>query len=487
MLRVPVINMICTALLLVGCATVPLPTRSVSMGEAGGLGRCADFFHDLDRRIRESAAIDGGLFRVPGYPYLRVDRFMASFGQEIDDSLAFDAWVDHMQGLDQEARRLEIANLPPGESRDNLNRQVGVCGDLLMKADFQDQDRRDVLKKKVSTPDEYIELRRLAGLYPLTRWFVSLGVSDWHIEAREAFSLQPPTHQAAIRYLPAQKSSGVSAQQILARMGRDPLGIPLLTAEDREQLFRLHAPVWEVELLSDADRIGTPLWRGPGVTDVNIQQPRTYTRLSFTRFNHKVLIQLNYIIWFPSRPKTGILDIYGGNLDGLNYRITLDETGRPLLYETIHNCGCFYKAFPTPRLQVRDAMGYAEKPLILDAPEVDPAEAYLTISMTGRTHYVEHLYPLSRQGATSNPVYDLAAYDQLRSLPRPGASPRSMFDATGIAPGSERLERFILWPMGVASPGGMRQWGRHAVSFIGKRHFDDPFYMDRMYFPVNPQ
>jgi hypothetical protein len=56
-----------------------------------------------------------------------------------------------------------------------------------------------------------------------------------------------------------------------------------------------------------------------------------------------------------------------------------------------------------------------------------------------------------------------------------------MFDQDSIAPGSKRLERFILWPTGVLSPGAMRQWGRHAVAFAGKRHFDDPFFMDRMF------
>jgi hypothetical protein len=27
----------------------------------------------------------------------------------------------------------------------------------------------------------------------------------------------------------------------------------------------------------------------------------------------------------------------------------------------------------------------------------------------------------------------------------------------------------------------MRQWGRHAVAFVGKRNFDDPFFMDRIF------
>jgi hypothetical protein len=30
----------------------------------------------------------------------------------------------------------------------------------------------------------------------------------------------------------------------------------------------------------------------------------------------------------------------------------------------------------------------------------------------------------------------------------------------------------------------MRQWGKHAVAFVGQRHFDDPFYLDEMFRPV---
>jgi len=47
--------------------------------------------------------------------------------------------------------------------------------------------------------------------------------------------------------------------------------------------------------------------------------------------------------------------------------------------------------------------------------------------------------------------------------------------------GSERGERFILWPMGIRSPGAMRQWGRHAVAFVGRRHFDDPFLISSLF------
>jgi hypothetical protein len=40
-------------------------------------------------------------------------------------------------------------------------------------------------------------------------------------------------------------------------------------------------------------------------------------------------------------------------------------------------------------------------------------------------------------------------------------------------PGTERGERALFWPMGIASPGAMRQWGRQPTAFVGRRHFDD--------------
>ena len=155
----------------------------------------------------------------------------------------------------------------------------------------------------------------------------------------------------------------------------------------------------------------------------------------------------------------------------------------PLLYETVHNCGCYYKAFPTKRLQVRENIDYAEPPLILEAPAVNHANDFMTVSMESRTHYVQHLYPSSRKLLAGATNYLLIDYGQLRSLAFSADDRKSMFSQNSITPGSERSERYILWPTGVLSPGAMRQWGRHAVAFVGKRHFDDPFFMNRMFEP----
>jgi len=478
-----------SALLLSGCATVPAPTRSERTGQTGPLGRCADFFSSLDRQTRSAAAIDAGVFRVKQYPYLRVNRFLVSFGGQADHPDAFEQWLDRMQALDQDARRYEIANLPdaavegldPANGREGIYQRVAACGDVLRQTDFKDDESRQKLIEQVAVPDDYIFFRRVLGIYPLTSQFVSDGVSKWHAEARQSFSNKPPVNWQTIRYVPDREIDWQTLSQRIGPTTRDALGIPVYSQAQQEALFRWYAPVWEVQIQAAHDRIGTPVWNDNGVLGVDTRRPVTYTRLSFTRYQKQVLTQLNYIIWFPARPKRSVTDLYGGLLDGVNYRVTLDRDGIPLLYETVHNCGCYYKAYPTKRLRLRENIPYAEPPLVLSAPDPDPFEHFVTLAMQTGTHYVQHVYPLSRDVEPEAVEYAFADYGRLRSLPYLGAQRRSMFDPNGLAPGSERLERLILWPTGVVSPGAMRQWGRHAVAFVGRRHFDDPDYMDKMF------
>lgn len=81
--------------------------------------------------------------------------------------------------------------------------------------------------------------------------------------------------------------------------------------------------------------------------------------------------------------------------------------------------------------------------------------------------------------------YRYADDDALRWLAE-GAGQRSLFGADGIVAASARGERFPFWPIGVPNPGAMRQWGRYATAFIGRRHFDDPDLMDKSFRVVTP-
>jgi hypothetical protein len=270
------------------------------------------------------------------------------------------------------------------------------------------------------------------------------------------------------------------AAEMVVHAQRDPLSIPQYSSAERRTLFSAHAPIWEVETRGDHDRIGRPSRHTAEVLSIDTATAITYEHLSFTRFENHVLTQLNYVIWFPSRPSTGPFDVLAGFLDGLNYRVTLDTDGYPLLYETMHNCGCYHKYYPSARLKPRPQTGYREPPLILAAPTMNE-KARMVVSMESGTHYVRHLYPESGAGAIAAVTYQRSDYDDLRSLPGPHGSRRSLFWEDSLVPQSFRKERWILWPTGVLSPGAMRQWGRHAVAFVGERHFDDPHLAERIF------
>ncbi len=476
---------------LTGCATWPVPTRSQADRTQPAIAPCVAFFASLDDLAVSENVVDGGYARVKHHPYLRTDRFIASFAGQTDDEHTFGAWIDRMQALDRSARAAEIANLSdtavasmqPTGSRQSLIERIAECGDRLKAIDSASADRRRQIREHARVPDDYIVARRALGLYPVSRWAVSMGVNRWHRQARRQFSSAPPKGWIATRYVPADTIAPLSAVRIVDQAPHDGLGIPVFTEAQRRALLQAHAPVWEIQYHSDDDRIGWPVHSPNGIPGVDIHRPVTFGLVSFTRFETAVLIQINYVVWFPARPKRHALDIYGGRLDGLTFRVTLDAAGIPILYETVHNCGCYYKAFPTDRLRPRRSIAYAETPLILAAPQPMPNGRRMVVAMDSGSHSVRHLYPYPGSRSTDVP-YGLAEYDELKRLPQPSGEPKSLFNRYGIVAGSERLERFILWPMGVYSPGAMRQWGRHAVAFVGRRHFDDPFYLETMFEPA---
>jgi len=40
-------------------------------------------------------------------------------------------------------------------------------------------------------------------------------------------------------------------------------------------------------------------------------------------------------------------------IDGIIWPVTLDTKGEPLMYDSIHMCGCYHLFFPTPKLKLK--------------------------------------------------------------------------------------------------------------------------------------
>jgi hypothetical protein len=113
------------------------------------------------------------------------------------------------------------------------------------------------------------------------------------------------------------------------------------------------------------------------------------------------------------------------------------------------------------------------------APRLEEGQR-MVLWLATRSHYLVGLSIID-DGETDGVRYAVADDNDLRSLPIPGGGRRSLFEADGLVAGTERMERFLLWPMGIASPGAMRQWGTHATAFVGRRHFDDPDLIEKAF------
>jgi hypothetical protein len=208
---------------------------------------------------------------------------------------------------------------------------------------------------------------------------------------------------------------------------------------------------------------------------IDPERPVVYQRLAHTRYHGRTLLQLVYTIWFSERPATQPFDLLAGKLDGLVWRVTLAPDGQPVLFDTMHPCGCYHMFFPTPAaapLPVPDTTDeWAFIPATL--PRVGEGQRVRLRLATG-SHYLVDVDTLPGDSA-SGPAQQYGTLDEdvLRSLPLPGGGFRSIYAADALVRGSERTERLLFWPMGIPSAGAMRQWGNHATAFLGRRHFDD--------------
>jgi len=486
------VTLFCAALL-AGCAVAP-PQRP----ETGADAQCYEVFRRVDGAIAEAGVADGMAARVEGFPYLRASRFLASYaGEEMGDA-QFAEWMNRMIALGRQAHAIEIANLAAdeaevlghalwdvGHGHAWIAPALANCTSRLAAADFADPERRAALRAAVRVPDDYAAWQRVAGLYWLTRIPFAGGINRWHEEVRRMFAPPPDALPVAGRLVSYPPPPGAVAREelaaLLARASANPLGIPDPRGADLALLFRSFAPEFVVDTATESDRPGDLGWGEGAVPQVISRRPVVYQRLSHTRYQGRALLQLNYSIWFPERPRAPGWDILGGHLDGVLWRVTLAPDGEPWLFDSIHLCGCYHLFFPTARAATRaqpDTLN--EAALVPQALQrVGPGER-IALRLAAGTHYLERVL-VNAVPAGAALEYVLVDDDALRSVARPGGGRRSVFRPDGIVPGTERGERWLFWPMGVPEPGAMRQWGRHATAFIGRRHFDDLDLLERYF------
>jgi hypothetical protein len=342
-------------------------------------------------------------------------------------------------------------------------------------------------------PDDYLTGYRITGLYALTRAPFAAGVRKLEAQRSAVFATDAPAPSGATRVRFALPPSPVPLQDIdlrrrLSASQADALQVPSPSPADMAALFTAFAPRFEIDIASNDDKPGTLAWGTTIAPELDTSRPALYHHAAYTRYQGRNLLQLVYTLWFPARPAQAgsSLDLLAGKLDGIVWRVTLAPNGTPLVYDSIHPCGCYHMFFPTPAAQPLPAPESGiEWAFIPQSLPAITAQDRLLIRIASQTHYIDRV--TVEPTVSSAPFTPLALqdYDQLRALPvlnsSTGLTSRNVFSPTGFIDGSDRAERWLFWPMGIARAGTMRQWGRQATAFVGRRHFDDATLMQQRF------
>lgn len=456
---------------------------------------CQELFERLDEKVDEAGVRNASTVPIPGFPYLRTNRFLSALKEKLGVDKERDAWVRWMQQLDLKSRKKEISNLPDPmvlsltsekgrPDRESLYGQVESCSSELLNHDQSRTDFYSTLEPFVDVPDEYSWVLRIAGLYPIIALPVAAVTEKSRNKIRSWFdaNLDDLPIDGRITTFVPDRGGFLSEQEIgeiIEKARGNPLRVPLLDEAQGKRLVESFAPVFLQDVAASYDRIGKLVWKGDRV-EIDPEKPTVYYYLSQAFLKGSPILQINYVIWYSERSGDKPPSIEKGHLDGLTTRVSLDDGGRPFMVEVMMNCGCYHLFAPekdrVERIISRTLQFDAFVPQWL--PPFFPGKR-IGLRVSSGWHQVQRL--VAAEGEKTPIHYELVPYDLLENLPNEEGGAKSIFDTKGIGKGSERVERFILFSMGIPSVGSMRQRGHHAIELIGRVHFDDPHLFDQSF------
>lgn len=417
---------------------------------------CHSWFADQQRALEQAGIDDAGSIRLKGYPHLRANRWLAFLHGEANSGARRQLWLELAREEALRGWRAELARLAPEQPWQD---QLEQClHQLTRHTAFYGVPVPEV-------PDGYATWQRVVGVYPVSRVLAGPSIRRYQRDMQRR--LQRPARLALHHYLPEEFSGNLPVPEDLAPNAFD---MPLPRRASRLAMLAHYAPVLSIADPKDVNQPGTVVLND-GQPSVDVDTATAYQWLSWTRYRGHNLLQLNYQFWFQRRPKDGLLDIYAGELDSLIWRVTLKPDGNVLYYDTIHGCGCYHKVFAVAR-GLDPASHDGDRPIFARDLAPNAADGRVSLLLEPDTHYLVRVQDFKAEGELRR--YQLMDADQLRQLPDQQGGIGSLYDRRGLVPASRRPERFLLWPLGVPSAGAMRQPGRHAIAFIGRRHFDDP-------------
>jgi hypothetical protein len=196
-----------------------------------------------------------------------------------------------------------------------------------------------------------------------------------------------------------------------------------------DQQIDRHAPIfWVEEPEIDFNRIGTVRATAPDNVFVDPDSPTLYAEQRQFATEKGTYTNLIYRVHFQKIPSTFSPYYLGaGKNIGLFVIVTLGEKWQPLLYTTVHTCGCYLsftptsllakQAFPEGWSRERQSVYGESLPSYLDYAGADPQQQKIQIRIRPGTHRVMDLW-LNAADTTpaptvTIPLKPLAALEQL--------------------------------------------------------------------------
>lgn len=427
----------------------------------GGLAGCATVTPQPEVanacEQEQTLSARGSARPMTGFPGLATQRFLAGVLREQAADWSPDQWEAWLA----RSRAVALHDGAPAAGEPARDQCVRLTAESMTAT------QRKALVHAASVGTEYSTTQRLLGVYPLTGIGLRMGITGYQKESQEAWENYEPPPANAEGFL-AYAVPAVSPEQparsaaSLRAAPRDSLGIPVVSRTLASALAQDFAPAFLLQTSGAFDLPGRPLI--DGVPTVDAERPTLSWRLDYTLVHGVVLPQISWVLWFSERPPEGEWDAYSGRLDGLVWRATFGPDGWPVAYDTIHPCGCFHMVFPTRHKALDPGGSFWDEARLQPLAPAQWAQVALVVE--SRTHF---LRAVVRGDTTPRSAVTLALEPWQKTRP----ALASAIDPHGVIAGTERLERYWLWPSGVRSPGAMRDWGRHATAFIGQQHFDD--------------
>ncbi|MCY4357720.1 MAG: hypothetical protein OXD01_09415 [Gammaproteobacteria bacterium] len=439
---------------------------------------CIAMANEYRQHVAREQVENAGFPAFTAAPFLHGTRFLDELVHEVTNDSQSRELLTVMTDLGDRIRRAENAILSSPFPRKQLD-AIRDCSHLLSNESSLAELRKILIERLQQSPvvaDHYNSTIQWLGLLPLLRPVFKWRIDLLHKEERQSFDAEEYFIRSETWTPISVSSQPIDAKALPTAYTNSALSLPLLAETDLLTLFDRYAPRLTIETMGHQDRPGKVVIEN-NTASINIGAASAYFLPSWTRFAGRNLLQLNYVFWFSSRESRRWIDLYSGTIDSLIWRVTLDEMGDVLLYDSIHSCGCYHKYFiASDEVQIRSIPGSAEPANIFDLTILEHSSG-LRLLVTSNEHFIVGIDNAAE--TTGNP-YTLIRYDDLYTLPGTSGA-HSLFARNGIITGSERLERFTLWPTGIGNVGAMRQWGTHATGFVARQHFDDARLFDRYF------